>query len=56
VDFHEIWYAGDAIEDELNATFSNLVASVFPKWWTSLPLRWVQTNPIITFEPIGGFG
>jgi hypothetical protein len=26
VDFHEIWWVGDAIEDNLNATSFNLVA------------------------------
>jgi hypothetical protein len=34
----------------------NLVASAIPKWRTSKLLRWVQRNPVITFEPLGGFG
>jgi hypothetical protein len=55
-DFHEIWYAGDANEDDLDATFFNLIASAIPKWRTSKLLRWAQRNPLITFEPIGGFG
>jgi hypothetical protein len=29
VDFHEIWYAGDAIEGDLDATFLYLVALSF---------------------------
>jgi hypothetical protein len=36
--------------------FLNLVASTIPKWLTFKLLRWVQRNPLITFEPIGGFG
>jgi hypothetical protein len=34
----------------------NLVASAIPKWRTFKLLRRVQRNPLITFEPIGGFG
>jgi hypothetical protein len=56
VDFHEIWYEGDAIEDNLEATFFNLVASTNPKWRTFKLLRWVQRNLLLNFEPIGGFG
>jgi hypothetical protein len=56
VDFHEIWQAGDAIKDDLDVTFFNHVASAIPKWRTFKRLRWVQRNPLITFEPIGGFG
>jgi hypothetical protein len=51
-----MWYAGDAIEDDLDATFFNLIASAIPKWRTFKLLRWVQRNPLIIFEPIGGFG
>jgi hypothetical protein len=36
---------GDAIEDNLNAIFSNPVASNIPKWRTFKLLRWVQKNP-----------
>jgi hypothetical protein len=33
--------------------FFNLVASVIPKCRTFKLLRWVQRNPLITFEPTG---
>jgi hypothetical protein len=36
--------------------FLNLVASAIPKWRIFKLLKWVQRNPLITFEPIGGFG
>jgi hypothetical protein len=39
VDFYEIYYACDAIEDDLEATTINLVASGSPKWWTFELLR-----------------
>jgi hypothetical protein len=55
VDFHESLEAGDAIEDDLEATFFNHVASVILTWQTFKLLRYVQRNPLITFEPIGGF-
>jgi hypothetical protein len=51
-----MWYTGDAIEDDLDATFFNLIASAIPKWRTFKLLRWVQRNPLITFESIGEFG
>jgi hypothetical protein len=51
VDFHEIWEAGDAIEDDLESS-----APAILKWQTFKLVRWVQRNPLITFEPIGGFG
>jgi hypothetical protein len=41
VHFREIWYAGAAIQGDLNVTFFNLVASAIPKWWTFKLLRWV---------------
>jgi hypothetical protein len=47
---------GDAIEDNPDATFVNLVASAIPKWWTLKLLRWVQRRPLITSEPVGGYG
>jgi hypothetical protein len=56
VDFHEFWESSDAIEDGLDATFFNLVVSAIPKWRKFKLLRWVQRNPLITFESIGGFG
>jgi hypothetical protein len=56
VDFHEIWYAGDAIGDDLDTTFFNLLSLAIPKWQTFKLLRWVQRNPLITFDPMGGFG
>jgi hypothetical protein len=34
----------------------NLVTSAIPKWRTFKLLKWVQRNPLITFELIGGFG
>jgi hypothetical protein len=35
MDFHEIWYTGDAIEDDFEATFSSHIASTtIPKWLT----------------------
>jgi hypothetical protein len=33
-----------------------LVASAIPNWRTFKHLRWVQRNPLLTFEEIGGFG
>jgi hypothetical protein len=36
--------------------FCNLLASASPKWWTFKFLRWVHRNPLITSEPIAGFG
>jgi hypothetical protein len=56
VDCHEIWQAGVAIEDDLDATIFNLTASAIPKWRVFKLLRWMQRNPLITFELIGGFG
>jgi hypothetical protein len=56
VGFHEICYASDAIEYDLDAMFFNLVTSAIPKWQTFKLLRLVQRNPLITFKPIGGFG
>jgi hypothetical protein len=55
VDFYEILYAHDSIEDHLEATFLDLVASVIPKWRAFKFLSRVQRNPL-TFEPIGGLG
>jgi hypothetical protein len=55
VDFHEIWYAGDAIEDDLDTTFYNPVASAIPKWQIFKLLTWVQRTPL-TFELISRFG
>jgi hypothetical protein len=34
----------------------NLVALAIPQWRTFKLLRWVQRNPLITSESIGGFG
>jgi hypothetical protein len=39
---------------EVDATFSN--PSTTPKGWTFKLLRWVQRNPLITFEQAGEFG
>jgi hypothetical protein len=36
--------------------FFNLVASAVPRWRTINLLRWVQRNPLITFQPISRFG
>jgi hypothetical protein len=52
VDFYESWFAGDAVEYDLDAISFNLVASAIPKWRTFKPLRWVQRNPLIIFEPL----
>jgi hypothetical protein len=46
----------NAIEDDLDAIFYNIVASAISKWWTFKLLRWLQRYPLITFEPFGGFG
>jgi hypothetical protein len=32
VDFHEIWYADDAIEDDLDSILFSAVASPISKW------------------------
>jgi hypothetical protein len=55
VDLDEILF-GDDIEDNLDSILPNPVASTTPKWRTFKLLRWVQRNPLITFELIGGFG
>jgi hypothetical protein len=34
VDFREIWLAGADIQDDLNVTYFNLVASAILKWRT----------------------
>jgi hypothetical protein len=53
VDFHEIWYVGDAIEGDLDATFFNLVFSAIPKWRTFKLLRWVQLlNRLVDLDEI----
>jgi hypothetical protein len=36
--------------------FFDLIASAIPKWRAFKLLRWLQINPLITFEPIGGLG
>jgi hypothetical protein len=52
VDFHEIRYAGDAIEEDLDATFLISYLQPFQNGG-----RWlVQRILLITLEPIGGFG
>jgi hypothetical protein len=55
VDLDEILYDGDDSEDGLDSILFNAVASTVPKWRTFKLLGWVQRNPLITFEPIGGF-
>jgi hypothetical protein len=55
VDSHEIWRADHDIEDHLDSKPLNPVASTIPKWRTFTLLRWVQGNPLITFEAISGF-
>jgi hypothetical protein len=52
VEFYEIWFAGDAVEYDLDAILFNLVASVIPKWRTFKLLRWVQRHPLLIFEPL----
>jgi hypothetical protein len=47
---------GDEIEDDLEAIFSNTIALAMPKWLMFKFVMWVQRNPLITFELIGGFG
>jgi hypothetical protein len=32
------------------------VALAITNWWAFEVLRWAQRNPLITFEPTGGFG
>jgi hypothetical protein len=55
VDFDEILYGGDAIQDDLNSTLLKALASTIPKWRTFKLLRWMQRNALIAFESIGGF-
>jgi hypothetical protein len=50
VDFHEIWYVGDAIEDDLDVKCFNLVALAIPKWQKFKLLRWAQRNPLINLD------
>jgi hypothetical protein len=52
VDLDEILYIGG----DLDAIFSNPVPSTIPKWRTFTLLRWVQRNPVTTFELIVEFG
>jgi hypothetical protein len=56
VDFDEILDGGDAIEGDLSALCANPVPSTIPEWQAFTFLRWLQRNPLITFELIGGFG
>jgi hypothetical protein len=41
VELDEILCGGDAIEDDLDAIFSNAIPSTIPKWRTFKLLRWV---------------
>jgi hypothetical protein len=54
-DLDKQFYGGDAIEDDLDAIFSNPTPSSIAKWRTFKLLRWVQRNPLITFGVIGEF-
>jgi hypothetical protein len=45
--FHEVWYAFDATENDLDATRFNLVALSIPKLRAFKLLRWMQRNPLI---------
>jgi hypothetical protein len=56
MNIHEMLWAGGAIQGNLDTTFLNFVASAVPKGRTFKPLRRVKRNPVITFEPICGFG
>jgi hypothetical protein len=49
-------YGGDDIGDDLDFILFNPVASTTSKWRTFKLLRWMQRNPLITFELIGGLG
>jgi hypothetical protein len=42
MNFREIWYAGTAIQDDLDVTLFNPVASTISKWRTFRFLRWGQ--------------
>jgi hypothetical protein len=33
-----------------------VITLAISKWWTFKLLKWVQINPLITFEPFCGFG
>jgi hypothetical protein len=56
LDLDEILCGGDEIEDDLEAMFSNTIASVIRKWRMFKFVLWVQSNPLITFESIDMFG
>jgi hypothetical protein len=42
---------GNDFEDDLDAIFFNLVASIIPQWRTFL-----TSEVVVIFEPISGFG
>jgi hypothetical protein len=59
VDFDEILYGGDGVENDIDSTLLNLVASTIPKWWTFKLLRWAQLlNRLMDLDGIlfGGDG
>jgi hypothetical protein len=55
MDLYEIVYGADEIEYYLDSILFNAVTSTSPKWWIFKLLRWVQRNPLVNFEMIGGF-
>jgi hypothetical protein len=59
VDFNEILYGGDDIEDYLDSILFNVVALTIPKWLTFKLLRWVQIlNRLVDLDEVlyGGDG
>jgi hypothetical protein len=53
VDFDEILYGFDDIEDDLDSILFNDVASTIPKWRTFKLLKWMQLfNRLVDFYEI----
>jgi hypothetical protein len=55
VDFHDIWWAGDAIKEDLDAATFNLIASTILKWFRFKAGRCKHYLHTSTF-PHSGFG
>jgi hypothetical protein len=53
VDFDEILYGSDDIEDDLDSILFNAIASTIPKWRTFKLLRWVHLlNNLMNLDEI----
>jgi hypothetical protein len=53
VDFDEILYGSDDVEDDMEYLLLNVVASTIPKWRTFDLLRWAQIlNRLVDLDEI----